>query len=81
VNRILDASPAPKLGFVVTGADPTHAYGYTYASYTDRRRVRRSWRLTRGRRRERPSLEAVESLTQETLQRTTSSAARARRRR
>jgi succinoglycan biosynthesis transport protein ExoP len=80
VNRILEASPAPKLGFVATGVTAGQTYGYTYASYTYRPGTRRSWWFARGRkRRQTLGLEAVDSVPHETVQQTTPSAARARR--
>lgn len=76
VNRILEAAPAPTLGFVATGADPGQTYGYTYASYTFRPRARKSWWFSRNRSRRQTGagLEPVESVRQGSVDQTARSA-------
>jgi polysaccharide biosynthesis transport protein len=49
MRRVLDASPAGKLGFVLTGVSPDDEYGYgAYYSYGDRKRQRQAAKMSRG---------------------------------
>ena len=43
LRRSLDASPAEKLGFVLTGADGEDGYGYGSAAYYYERSERNDW--------------------------------------